>query len=205
MEAETVFIIDDDPGVLRSLGRLLRNHDYQVELFEAAAPFLRAIDPATPGCVLVDLAMPGLSGLELQEQLRAAGDSHPVVFLSGQGSVQASVRAMKAGAIDFIEKPCEEADLVATVERALEKDRQQRAQQKSVEAIMRRLASLTPRESEVFRHVIAGRLNKQIAAKLGTAEKTVKVHRARVMQKMSVRSVAELTRIADSAGIQPAA
>jgi FixJ family two-component response regulator len=137
--------------------------------------------------------------------LRAAGDPHPVVFLSGHGSVQASVRAMKAGAIDFIEKPCEEAELLATVERALEKDRQRRAQQKSVEAIMRRLASLTPRESEVFRHVIAGRLNKQIAAKLGTAEKTVKVHRARVMQKMSVRSVAELTRIADSAGIQPAA
>jgi RNA polymerase sigma factor (sigma-70 family) len=205
MDAQTVFVIDDDPGVLRAIGRLLRNNDYQVQLFEEASQFLSTIDPSAPGCVLVDLAMPEVSGLEVQERLRALGDAHPVVFLSGQGSIQASVRAMKAGAVDFIEKPCEEAELLATVQAALEQDRRMRAQRDAIDQVRRRLASLTPRESEVFRHVIAGLLNKQIAARLGTAEKTVKVHRARVMQKMSVRSVAELTRVADVAGIQPAA
>lgn len=205
METATVFVIDDDPGVLRAVGRLLRSNDYQVQLYETATEFLLSLDSGIPGCVLVDLAMPELGGLEVQERLQALGDSHPVVFLSGQGSIGASVRAMKAGAVDFIEKPCEEAHLLATVRRALERDRQLRTHRNAVEQIKRRLASLTPRESEVLRHVIAGRLNKQIAAKLGTAEKTVKVHRARVMQKMSVRSVAELTRVADTAGIQPAA
>lgn len=205
METATVFVIDDDPGVLRAVGRLLRSNSYQVQLYATAAEFLSSIDSAAPGCLLVDLAMPELGGLELQERLLALGDSHPIVFLTGQGSVQASVRAMKAGALDFIEKPCDEADLLATVRRALDRDRQLRAQHDAVEQIKRRLDLLTPREAEVLRHVIAGRLNKQIAAKLGTAEKTIKVHRARVMQKLAVRSVVELTRIADHAGIKPAA
>lgn len=205
MEAATIFVIDDDPGVLRAIGRLLRSYDYQVQLYDRAADFLTSIDQAAPGCVLVDLAMPELGGLELQERLQALGDLHPVVFLSGQGSIRASVRAMKAGAIDFIEKPCDDGQLLATVHRALERDRQVRAERNAIAQIKQRLALLTRRESEVFQHVIAGRLNKQIAAKLGTAEKTVKVHRARVMQKMSVRSVAELTRIAEHAGVQPAA
>jgi FixJ family two-component response regulator len=204
MDLQTVFVIDDDPSVLRAIGRLLRSNDYRVQLFGEAAQFLRTIHPSSPGCVLVDLAMPEVSGLDVQERLRASGDTRPIVFLSGQGSVQSSVRAMKAGAVDFIEKPYEEADLLATVQLALDRDRRLRAQRDTVEQINRRLAALTPRESEVFRHVIAGRLNKQIAMRLGTAEKTVKVHRARVMQKMSVRSVAALTRVADVAGIQPA-
>jgi len=205
MEGPTVFVIDDDAGVLRAIGRLLTHNDYRVQLYEAAEEFLLAVDPAASGCVLVDLAMPGLNGLELQERLRAGGDFRPVIFLTGQGSVQASVRAMKAGAIDFIEKPCDEALLLETVQRAFEYDRRMRLQHTTIEQIKKHLALLTPRESEVFRHVIAGRLNKQIAARLGTAEKTVKVHRARVMQKMSVRSVAELTRVADTVGIQPTA
>jgi FixJ family two-component response regulator len=204
MEKSTVFVVDDDPSVLRAVGRLLRSNDYEVQLYPSAIELLKSIEPGTPGCLLVDLAMPEFSGLELQDRLRALGDTHPVVFLSGHGSIQASVSAMKAGALDFIEKPCEEADLLATVRRALERDRQLREQRNAVAQIKRRLESLTPRESEVFRHVIAGRLNKQIAAVLGTAEKTVKVHRARVMQKMGVRSVAELTRAADCANILPA-
>lgn len=205
MDTPTVFVVDDDVGVLHAVGRLLRANDYQVQLFESAAEFLLSVKPDIPGCILIDLAMPQISGLELQQRLLARGDSHPVVFLTGQGSIQASVRAMKAGAIDFIEKPYEHVDLLAVIRRALEHDRKMRLQRSVVEQIRQRLSSLTPRESEVFRHVIAGRLNKQIAAKLGTAEKTVKVHRARVMEKMSVRSVAELTRIADTAGVQPAA
>lgn len=204
MDLQTVFVIDDDPSVLRAIGRLLRSNDYRAQLFGDAAEFVRTIHPSAPGCVLVDLVMPELSGLELQERLRASGDARPIVFLSGQGSVQSSVRAMKAGAVDFIEKPYEEADLLATVQIALERDRRLRAERDTVEQVNRRLAALTPRELEVFRHVVAGRLNKQIAMRLGTAEKTVKVHRARVMQKMSVRSVAALTRVADAAGIQPA-
>ena len=205
MERPTVFVVDDDAGVLRAIGRLLASHDYRAELYDGAERFLSAIDPATPGCVLLDLALPGFSGLELQEHLLASGDTHPIIFLTGYGSVQASVRAMKAGAMDFIEKPFEDTQLLATVERAIERDRNARALQREASLITERLASLTPREAEVFRHVIAGRLNKQIAAKLGTAEKTVKVHRARVMHKMSVRSVAELTRMADFMGVQPAA
>ena len=204
MERPTVFVVDDDAGVLRAIGRLLASHDYHTELYAAAEPFLEAIDPHTPGCVLLDLALPGFSGLELQQRLLSSGDTHPIIFLTGCGSVQASVRAMKAGAMDFIEKPFEDVHLLATVQRAIERDYEARAQQREASLITERLASLTPREAEVFRHVIAGRLNKQIAAKLGTAEKTVKVHRARVMHKMSVRSVAELTRMADFMGVQPA-
>lgn len=204
MDLETVFVIDDDPGVLRAIGRLLRSNGYRTQLFTDATQFLRTIHSSAPGCVLVDLAMPEISGLDLQERLRASGDPRPIVFLSGQGSVQSSVRAMKAGAVDFIEKPFQEADLLATVQVALDRDRRLRAQHDAVEQIKRRFAALTRRESEVLRHVIAGRLNKQIAMRLGTAEKTVKVHRARVMQKMSVRSVAALTRVADIAGIPPA-
>jgi FixJ family two-component response regulator len=152
---------------------------------------------------LLDLSLPGVSGLELQRQLIEAGCMQPVVFVSGHGSVRTSVQAMRAGALDFIEKPWENDALIAAVRRALERDREARTRRDAKDSISRRVASLTPRESEVFRHVIAGRLNKQIAARLGTAEKTIKVHRARVMHKMAVRSVAELTRIAGLLGIGP--
>jgi FixJ family two-component response regulator len=202
-EQATVFVVDDDPGVLRAIARLLRSHEFFVEPYESPWLFLDAIDPTAPGCVLLDLSLPQISGLELQERLAALGSAQPVVFLTGYGSVRASVQAMQAGALDFIEKPFVDDVLLATVQRALDRDLELRGRRIAGEVISRRLASLTPRESEVFRHVIAGRLNKQIAARLGTAEKTVKVHRARVMHKMAVRSVAELTRAADFLGIQP--
>jgi FixJ family two-component response regulator len=198
----TVFVVDDDSSVLRAIARLL-SFEFDVQAYDSPAPFLDAIRPETPGCVLLDLALPGVSGLDLQAQLIEAGCHQPVVFLSGHGSVRTSVQAMRAGAMDFIEKPWENDTLLATVRRALDRDREVRSRRDATDSISRRVASLTPRESEVFRHVIAGRLNKQIAARLGTAEKTIKVHRARVMHKMSVRSVAELTRVAEFMGIRP--
>ena len=198
----TVFVVDDDPSVLRAIARLLRL-EFAVEAFDSPSAFLESLRPDAPGCILLDLALPGVSGLELQERLVASGCMQPVVFLSGQGSVRTSVQAMRAGALDFIEKPWENDSLLNTVRRALERDREMRTRRSASDSVARRVASLTPRESEVFRHVIAGRLNKQIAARLGTAEKTIKVHRARVMHKMSVRSVAELTRVAEIAGIRP--
>jgi FixJ family two-component response regulator len=201
-EGQTVYVVDDDASVLRAIGRLLRLH-FAVEAYDSPEPFLAALKPDKPGCVLLDLALPGASGLELQARLVEAGCLQPVVFLSGHGSVRTSVQAMRAGALDFIEKPWEDDALIGTVRRALERDREIRAHRDTSDAILQRVASLTPRETEVFRHVIAGRLNKQIAARLGTAEKTIKVHRARVMHKMSVRSVAELTRVAEFMGIQP--
>ncbi|HZF28451.1 MAG TPA: response regulator [Gammaproteobacteria bacterium] len=204
-EQPVVFVVDDDATVLRSIERLLRCHGLPVRPFASPGAFLRAIDPSTPGCVLLDLSLPGSTGLDVQTQLLASGNLQPIVFLSGYGTIRASVQAMKAGAVDFIEKPFEESTLIATVERAIERDREQRARRIEGEAYTARLELLTPRERQVLRHVIAGRLNKQIAARLGTAEKTIKVHRARVMYKMSVRSVAELTRVADFIGIQPEA
>ena len=202
MDEQTVFVVDDDPSVLRAIARLLR-FEFLVQPYDSPWSFLDAVHPETPGCILLDLAMPGVSGLELQERLLASGCMQPVVFLSGHGSVRTSVQAMRAGALDFIEKPWDNDTLVDTVRRALQQDSEMRSRRNASDSIARRVASLTPRESEVFRHVIAGRLNKQIAARLGTAEKTIKVHRARVMHKMSVRSVAELTRVAEMAGIRP--
>ena len=200
--ASTVFVVDDDASVLRAISRLLRL-EFVVEAYDSPKPFLDALRPETPGCILLDLALPEVSGLELQERLIASGCLQPVVFLSGHGSVRTSVQAMRAGALDFIEKPWENDTLIDTVRHALQRDREMRSRRNTSDSIARRVASLTPRESEVFRHVIAGRLNKQIAARLGTAEKTIKVHRARVMHKMSVRSVAELTRVAEMAGVRP--
>ena len=197
-----VFVVDDDASVLRALSRLL-GCDFVVRAYDSPTLFLEAIRPETPGCVLLDLALPGISGLELQVRLIEAGCSQPLIFLSGQGSVRKSVQAIRAGALDFIEKPWEDEMLKATVRRALERDLEARDRRDARESMSKRVAALTPRESEVFRHLIAGRLNKQIGARLGTAEKTIKVHRARVMRKMAVRSVAELTRIAAFLGVSP--
>ncbi len=191
----TVFLVDDDPSVLRGLERLLRAAGFGVRGFASPQAFLEQHDPALPGCAVLDLAMDGLSGLELQRALVARGADRPVIFLTGRGDIAASVTAMKAGATDFLTKPVAAKDLVTAVRLGIEKDRQARAARLGREAVERRLATLTPREHDVLRLVVAGRLNKQIAADLGMAEKTVKVHRGRVMAKMGTRSVADLVRM----------
>jgi FixJ family two-component response regulator len=200
-DTATVFLVDDDPSILRALTRLLRAGGHNVSAFRSPREFLVQHDAAVPGCVVLDLAMPGLSGLELQTALAAAGCQRPIVFLSGQGDVPSSVRAMKAGAVDFLTKPVSEENLLAAIERAMDRDRRMRGARAELQAIGERLNRLTPREREVFQHVVAGQLNKQIAADLGTVEKTVKVHRSRVMEKMGVRSLADLVRMAERVGI----
>ncbi len=189
-----VSIIDDDALVLRSLDRLLQSHGFQVHTFSSAQAFLEQRGAELPGCIVMDLSMPGLNGLELQQALAHAADRRPVVFISGRSSVEASVRAMKAGAVDFLTKPFDAADLVAAVRAAVEKDLASREGLAERASINLRLATLTPRERDVLGRVVAGKLNKQIAAELGTAEKTVKVHRARMMRKMQFDSLAELVR-----------
>jgi len=191
--APLVNVVDDDAQVLRSLDRLLRSAGFQVRTFPSSSDFLAQNAVAQPGCLVLDLTMPGLNGLELQECI---GDAYPVVFLSGNADVPASVKAMKAGAIDFLTKPVDREKLLAAVRIALGKDRSWRAEREARDSVASRVASLTPREREVLAGVVAGKLNKQIAAELGTAEKTVKVHRARVMKKMQARSLAELVVLA---------
>ena len=195
--ARTVFVVDDDPSVLRGLERLLRAAEYGVETFASARAFLESGPVDRPGCVVVDLRMPELGGLDLQEELSRRGFPLPLIFLTGHGDVPSSVRAMKAGAIDFLSKPCDETDLLAAVERALARDAEARAERAEREAVRARFAELTPREHEVCLLVAKGLLNKQIAAELGTAEKTVKIHRGRVMEKLGADSVAALVRLVD--------
>lgn len=199
-EVATVFLVDDDPSVVRALSRLLRVAGHGVRAFRSSQEFLTDHDPAVPGCLVLDLAMPGLNGLELQNALAASGSQRPIVFVSGHGDVCSSVQAMKAGAVDFLTKPVSEENLLAAVDRAIARDRQMREAWAELQAIGARLATLTPREREVLEHVVAGRLNKQIAADLGTVEKTIKVHRSRMMEKMGVRSLADLVRIAERSG-----
>jgi FixJ family two-component response regulator len=197
-------VVDDDPSVLRALTRLISAAGLEARAFATPAAFLQAHDPATPGCLVLDLALPGLNGLELQEALAVSDCARPIVFITGRGDVPTSVRAMKGGAVDFLTKPVNDRDLLAAVRHAIEIDRVAREVQAETGALKQRLASLTPREREVLAQVVAGRLNKQIAADLGTVEKTIKVHRARLMEKMAVRSLADLVRIAERLGIQPA-
>ena len=198
----TVFIVDDDPAVLKSLSRLLRASQVNVVTFGSPQEFLERYDPHTPGCLVLDVAMPGLNGLELQEALTAKGSDIPIIFLTGHGDIPMSVQAMKGGALDFLTKPVHDKDLLKAVEAALEKDRIERQRRAELDDIQERLATLTPREREVLIHVVSGQLNKQIAYDLGTVEKTIKVHRARVMEKMKVGSVAELVRLTERAGIE---
>ena len=197
----TVFIVDDDAAVLKSLARLLRSARLNVLAFGSPQEFLERHDPLAPGCLVLDLAMPGLNGLELQEALAKKDSAIPIIFLTGHGNIPTSVQAMKRGALDFLTKPVNDGDLLKAIRAAIEKDRIARLARAELDDIQARLATLTPREREVLTHVVSGQLNKQTAADLGTVEKTIKVHRARVMMKMKVDSVAELVRLTERAGI----
>ena len=195
-----VALVDDDAGVLRSLSRMLSMCGYDVTTFTSAADFLDSIDDVRPEIAVVDLRMPETDGLTLQSLLAERGVRIPMVFLSGHGDVATSVRAIRAGAVDFLEKPCDETALLASLERAADVARRDRETRAVREALGKRVAALTRREHEVFHWVVTGRLNKQIAAALGTTEKTIKVHRARVMTKMEADSIADLVRMFDQLG-----
>ena len=199
--APIVYLVDDDTSVLRGLSRLLAAAGMEVAAFDSPREFLDRFDPATPGCLVLDVAMPELSGPDLQQALAARRSELPIVFLTGHGDIQTTVRAMKLGAADFLTKPADEETLLAAIRDALEKDRALREAREELAGIERRLAALTPREREVLERVVDGRLNKQIATELGTVEKTVKVHRASVMRTMGVRTLADLVRLAGRAGV----
>jgi FixJ family two-component response regulator len=192
----TVYIVDDDVWVQRALERLMDASGYLVSAFGSATEFLAAHDPDLIGCVILDLAMPEFSGLDLQRTLNESGCRRPVIFLTGCGSVSLSVQAMKSGAISFLTKPIIRGELLSAVCEAVCVDRLWRSRRARQDIVRKRVASLTSRERQVLEHLLDGRLNKQIAAALGTCEQTIKVHRARVMRKMAVRSVAELVWLA---------
>jgi FixJ family two-component response regulator len=196
-----VFLVDDDSAVLTSLARLIRSAGLNAQAFGSPQEFLDRHDPHAPGCLVLDFSMPGLNGLELQAALAAKGCVIPIIFLTGHGDVPTSVQAMKRGALDFLTKPVHDDALLQAIHAAIDKDRIARLASAELADIQARIDSLTPREHEVMLHVIAGQLNKQTAADLGTVEKTVKVHRARVMEKMRVNSLAELVRLAQRAGL----
>jgi FixJ family two-component response regulator len=201
-EDPIVYVVDDEPPVLKAVARVLRIAGWKTAAFDSPRAFVKEHDPSRPGCVVLDLAMPAMDGLEIQRHLgaRESRDApRPVIFLTGQADVPDSVEAMKRGAVDFLTKPVDDAALLDAVERAVELDLRTRRSRAVATQIDSRLATLTPREREVMVHVVSGELNKQIAAALGITEKTVKVHRARVMQKMGAQSLAELVRLADAA------
>ncbi len=204
IQKETVFVVDDDPAVLKALTRLLRSAGHAVAAFPSPLAFLDGHDPAVPGCMVLDVAMPGLNGLELQQRLAKEGNCRAIVFISGHGDIPKSVQAMKAGAVDFLTKPFDDVELLEAVDIAIGKSRAARQANDERNRMQQRLTSLTSREREVFEHVISGQLNKLIATDLGTVEKTVKVHRARVMHKMGAATLADLVRMAERMGIRPA-
>lgn len=197
---QIVNLVDDDERILVALRRLLIVAGYHVETYESAEEFLDRGDPDAAGCVVADLGLPGIDGFGIQETLCNKDDPRPIIFLTGRGDIPSSVRAMRAGAIDFLTKPVNSRQLIASIELAFSRERQMRQSCKERRLAQERLASLTPREREVFGCVVAGRLNKQIAADLGTVEKTIKVHRGRMMEKMKVRTVADLVRLAGVVG-----
>ena len=193
----TVFVIDDDPQVRRAVGRLLTSAGHRTELFASAIQFLESTDGDRAGCLLVDLRLPGLNGIDLFNLLRTMGKAIPMVFLTGYGDVPTSVQAMKAGAVDFLTKPVDEDELLEAIGRALARDVELRTRLAEQEELVGRRTTLTRRERQVFDLVVQGLLNKQIAGRLGTTEQTVKVHRGRVMQKMQATSIAQLVHISE--------
>jgi FixJ family two-component response regulator len=199
----TVFLVDDDASVRKALTRLIRSAGYDVQAFASARDFLEhwRVTAANPACLILDVRMPGLSGLDLQRELQVADTVLPIIFVTGHGNIPMSVKAMKDGAVDFLPKPVKDKDLLRAIEQALARADHDHAERLELEDIQRRLQTLTPREREVMTQVVRGLLNKQIAFELGTVEKTVKVHRARVMEKMEAQSLAELVRIAERVGV----
>ena len=196
-----VGIVDDDPSVRKGLARLVKSAGYRVEVFASAHEFLARPPREDPACLLIDVRMPGLTGLELQDALAIAGRRMSIVFVSGHGDVVGSVKAMKGGAVDFLTKPVDARELLGAIERAVAQAVSEQREQAGAIDVQGRLKTLTAREAQVFALVVTGMLNKQIAAELGIVQKTVKVHRARVMEKMRAGSLAELVRLADRAGI----
>jgi len=190
-----VFVVDDDPSVRSSLKFLLSSVGLQVESFDSAEAFLQRNPPDAPSCLVLDVRLRGLSGLDFQRELAARNIRIPIVFVTGHGDIPMSVRAMKAGAIEFLTKPYRDQDLLDAVRIALERDRARREQERDLTDLQQRFNALTPREQEVISMVVSGMLNKQIAAELGTAENTVKVHRSRAMEKMNAQSFADLVRM----------
>jgi len=202
---QTIFLVDDEPGVLKALSRVLCEEGWRVETFESAEAFLARRDQNADGCLVLDVTMPGLDGLELQDRLAAAGESLPIVFITGHGDIPTSVRAIKAGATDFLTKPVQVHVLLAAVQAAIDHHASVRQALAETAELRQRLASLTPRERQVLAALTEGRLNKQIAMDLGVVEQTVKFHRARIMERMQVKTIAELMHIAGRIGIDSAA
>lgn len=198
-----VYVVDDDESVRKSLARLLRSVGVHVETFASGQAFMEYERLDRPACLVLDMRLPGSSGLDVQAALGDAQVTLPVVFLTGYADVPASVRAMKNGAFDFLEKPCLDRDLLDAVRRGLARSREARARLEAWRGVQRRVDSLTRREREVLALVVAGLLNKQIAAELGAAEKTIKIHRGRMMKKMQVDSVAQLVRMTETIGLRP--
>ena len=196
-----VFVVDDDPAMRHSLENLICSVGLEVEGFPSAQEFLRRERPDVPGCLVLDVRLPGLSGLALQKRMIEAGMEIPIIFITGHGDIPMTVKAMKAGAVEFLTTPFRDQDLLDAIQQALERDRKAREQRVEIEELRRRVDSLTPRERDVLNLVVTGLLNKQIAGKLGTSETTVKIHRHQVMEKMGANSLAELVRMSDRLGI----
>lgn len=201
MESGTVVLVDDEPGMLRALTRLLQAEGFAVRGFGSAEAFLKAPRMTGAWCLLLDVAMSGMSGLELQSRLQSEGVQVPIVFLTGHGDIPMSVRAIKSGAVDFLTKPVHDEDLLGAVRAALAQAGRLAEEEEQERALRMRLKKLTPREYEVMQHVITGLLNKQIAQKLGTSEQTIKVHRMRLMEKLGLTSVVELVHAAARLGV----